>query len=52
MRRDRDATSQRRGRRRDGTLEAGILEAGLALLGSHIDAGLSLDELAGRSRRR
>jgi hypothetical protein len=52
MRRDRDPTSQGRGRRREGTLEARILEPGLALPGSHIYAGLTPDELAERSGRR
>jgi AcrR family transcriptional regulator len=49
MDRDRDATSQGRGRRRDGTLDVRIVEQVVALLGSHSYAGLTLDELAERS---
>jgi AcrR family transcriptional regulator len=49
MDRDRDATSQGRGRRRDGALDARIVEQVVAMLGSRSYAGLTLDELAERS---
>jgi AcrR family transcriptional regulator len=46
---DQDAAVPGRGRPRDRTLDARILEQVLALLGSHGYAGLTLDELAARS---
>jgi AcrR family transcriptional regulator len=46
---DQDIAAPGRGRPRDATLDARILEQVLALLGSHGYAGLTLDELAARS---
>jgi len=46
---DRDPAAPGRGRPRDRTLDARILEQVLVLLGSHGYAGLTLDELAARS---
>ena len=45
----RDAAASARGRPRDPTLDARILDQVLALLASHGYAGLTLDELAARS---
>ena len=46
---DQDSAAPGRGRPRDRTLDARILEQVLALLASHGYAGLTLDELAARS---
>ena len=46
---DQEPAAPGRGRPRDRTLDARILEQVLALLGSHGYAGLTLDELAARS---
>jgi AcrR family transcriptional regulator len=49
MTHDRGAAASARGRPRDPTLDARILDQVLALLASHGYAGLTLDELAARS---